>query len=342
MTAPALIVILLFVEIPFVMSIAYSFTKWNGLDKAVKFIGIANYTELLTTDPGLGSAMIFTLVFTVLVVAATNVVALLFAVILDMNIRGKNVLRAAFYIPNIISLIIIGYVWRFIFSRGFDSFGALTHLGIFQLSWLGDPHLTFVSVVFVTVWQSIGFYMVIYIAGLQTVPREQLEAAVIDGAGPGDAVLPHHVAADPAVGDRRRLLLPVQRAEDLRRHLQPHLRRARDRHDEHRAGHLQDGVQRQPVRLRERKVRGAVPSHPRRDRLPAHRVQAAGGPGVSTARRPRGALAVTLVMTACALVYLYPLILVVINSMKTFSEITANVVALPTRLNGRTSSTPSR
>lgn len=184
MTAPALIVILLFVEIPFLMSILYSFTKWNGLDKAVKWIGLSNYAELLTTDPGLGSAMIFTLLFTVLAVAATNVIALLFAVILDMNIRGKNVLRAAFYIPNIISLIIIGYVWRFIFSRGFDSFGALTHLGIFQLSWLGDPHLTFVSVVFVTVWQSIGFYMVIYIAGLQTVPREQLEAAVIDGAAP--------------------------------------------------------------------------------------------------------------------------------------------------------------
>jgi raffinose/stachyose/melibiose transport system permease protein len=184
MTGPALIVILAFVEIPFLMSIAYSFTKWNGLDKAVKWIGLANYTELLTTDPGLGSAMIFTLFFTVLAVAATNVIALLFAVILDMNVRGKNVLRAAFYIPNIISLIIIGYVWRFIFSRGFDSFGALTHLGIFQLSWLGDPHLTFVSVVFVTVWQSIGFYMVIYIAGLQTVPREQVEAAVIDGAAP--------------------------------------------------------------------------------------------------------------------------------------------------------------
>jgi len=184
MTAPAVIAILLFVEIPFLMSATYSFTKWNGLDKAVKFIGISNYVELATNDPQLGSAMVFTLLFTVLAVVAINVVALLLAVILDMNIRGKNVLRAAFYIPNIISLIIIGYVWRFIFSRGFDSFGALTHLGIFQLSWLGDSHLAFFSVVLVTVWQSIGFYMVIYIAGLQTVPREQLEAAVIDGTSP--------------------------------------------------------------------------------------------------------------------------------------------------------------
>ncbi len=128
--------------------------------------------------------MIFTLLFTVLVVVATNVIALLLAVILDSRIRGKNLLRAAFYIPNIISLIIIGYMWRFIFSRGFDSFGALTHLGIFRLSWLGDTHLAFASVALVSVWQSIGFYMVIYIAGLQTVPRDQLEAAVIDGASP--------------------------------------------------------------------------------------------------------------------------------------------------------------
>ncbi|HEY9595256.1 MAG TPA: sugar ABC transporter permease, partial [Spirochaetia bacterium] len=90
----------------------------------------------------------------------------------------------AFYIPNIISLIIIGYVWRFIFSRGFDSLYALTRWNVFQLSWLGDSKLAFLSVALVSVWQSIGFYMVIYIAGLQTVPKEQLEAAVIDGATP--------------------------------------------------------------------------------------------------------------------------------------------------------------
>jgi raffinose/stachyose/melibiose transport system permease protein len=183
MTVPALIAILLSVEIPFLMSVTFSFTKWNGLDKAVKFIGLANYRELLTSDSALVSAVIFTFLFTLVVVVATNVIALLLAVILDADIRGKNVLRAAFYIPNIISLIIIGYVWRFIFSRGFDSFLALTHLGIFQLSWLGDSHMAFISVMLVSVWQSIGFYMVVYIAGLQTVPREQLEAAVIDGAG---------------------------------------------------------------------------------------------------------------------------------------------------------------
>jgi raffinose/stachyose/melibiose transport system permease protein len=184
MTLPAVAAILIFVEIPFLMSVSYSFTKWNGLDKVPKFIGLANYVEIFTDDPNMGQAMIFTLIFTVIVVILTNVLALFIAVLLDSDIRGRNVMRAAFYIPNIISLIIIGYVWRFIFSRGFDSLFSLTHWGVFQLSWLGDSKLAFLSVVLVSVWQSIGFYMVIYIAGLQTVPKEQLEAAVIDGTTP--------------------------------------------------------------------------------------------------------------------------------------------------------------
>jgi raffinose/stachyose/melibiose transport system permease protein len=184
MTAPAILAILLFVEIPFLMSIAYSFTKWNGLDKVPKFVGLRNYVELFTNDSDLGHAMSFTLLFTVIVVALTNLIALLIAVVLDSDVVGRNALRAAFYIPNIISLIIIGYMWRFIFSRGFDSLYAITRLKVFELSWLGESRLAFASVVLVSIWQSIGFYMVIYIAGLQTVPREQLEAATIDGAGP--------------------------------------------------------------------------------------------------------------------------------------------------------------
>jgi raffinose/stachyose/melibiose transport system permease protein len=183
LVAPAMLVIAVFVEVPFLMSVAYSFTKWNGLDKVPQFIGLANYRELLADDPGMARALGFTLGFTVLMVALTNVVALLLAVILDGDIKGKNVLRAAFYVPNIISLIIIGYVWRFIFSKGFDSFFGATRAGIFALSWLGDGKLAYASVLAVSVWQSIGFYLVIYIAGLQTVPRDLIEAALIDGAG---------------------------------------------------------------------------------------------------------------------------------------------------------------
>ncbi len=181
-TIPAVVVILLFVEIPFLMSILYSFTKWNGLEKVPTFIGLQNYVELLTNDKDLVRALGFTLIFTVMMVVLTNLVALLLAILLDSNIKGRNILRAAFYVPNIISLIVIGYVWRFIFSKAFDSLYNLTHLGIFQLSWLGDSKIAFLSVVIVSVWQAVGFYLVIYIAGLQTVSKDIIEASYIDGA----------------------------------------------------------------------------------------------------------------------------------------------------------------
>jgi len=182
-TLPALIVILLFVEIPFIMSIAYSFTRWNGLDKVPKFIGLENYKELLTNDKVMMQSFVFTFIFAVLFVVAVNIVALALAVMLDSEIKGRNLFRAAFYIPNIISLIVIGYIWRFIFSKGFESLYNLTHAGIFQLSWLGDSKIAFFSVLIVSVWQAAGFYMVIYIAGLQTIPKDITEAAYIDGAG---------------------------------------------------------------------------------------------------------------------------------------------------------------
>jgi raffinose/stachyose/melibiose transport system permease protein len=180
---PALGAILLSVEVPFIMSIGYSFTKWNGLDRIPEFIGLENYKELFLDDPGMMNALIFTFKQTFFRVIFTNIIALLLAVLLDRKIRGGNALRAAFYIPNIMSLIVIGYIWRFIFSRGFDSLYESVKLPFLMFSWLGDAKLAFVSVLVVSIWQSIGFYMVIYIAGLQVIPQDVTEAAMIDGAG---------------------------------------------------------------------------------------------------------------------------------------------------------------
>ncbi len=181
-TLPAIALIVLFVELPFIMSIVYSFTKWNGLDKVPKFIGLGNYIDILS-DKSMHQALIFTLLFTVVMVTVTNILAIILAVMLDSNIKGRNFLRAAFYIPNIVSLIVIGYIWRFVFSEGFESLYNLTNAGIFEISWLGDAKYGFISIVLVSVWQAIGFYLVIYIAGLQTVPRDVIEASYIDGAG---------------------------------------------------------------------------------------------------------------------------------------------------------------
>lgn len=183
-TMPAVIAILLFVGIPFFMCIFYSFRKWNGIQRKSTFIGLQNYVRAFTNDATFGKAIGYTLLYALLTVILINVVALLLSVILEQsNLWGKGFFRAAFYIPNIISLIIIGFTWKFIFSRAFEAMQQTTGIGIFGWSWLGQPNLAVISTVLVTVWQALGFYMLIYIAGLQSVPDDVLEAAKIDGAG---------------------------------------------------------------------------------------------------------------------------------------------------------------
>lgn len=106
------------------------------------------------------------------------------ALVLDMKLKSSAWLRAALFIPYILSLVIVGFIWKFIFMQGFESLGHSTGWSFFQLSWLGEEGLAFFSILVVSIWQSIGFYMVIYIAGLQSVPDDLKEAAIVDGAGP--------------------------------------------------------------------------------------------------------------------------------------------------------------
>ncbi len=178
---PAMIAIATFVGVPFLMCIYYSFFKWNGIDKNPTFIGIENYIRLFTDDIFKG-ALNYTFVYCISVVIIVNAIAILFAVLIEEISFGKSFFRTAFYIPNVISLIVIGFVWKFIFGRVFSGLYDLTGSGVFDISWLGDPHWAVITTVFVTIWQSLGFYMIIYIAGLQTVPPELNEAASLDGA----------------------------------------------------------------------------------------------------------------------------------------------------------------
>ena len=182
-TSPAVVLIIAFVGIPFCMCIYYSLCKWNGWDKSVSFNGLDNYVKLFTGDAGFWDAFRFTFIYAAGVVALVNLTALFIASLLQTNIRAKGLFRSAFYIPNIIGMVVIGFIWKFICVRVFDALLAITGWRIFGLSWLGDPNLTVITTILVTVWQNLGFYLVIYIAGLQSVPNEMLEAASIDGAG---------------------------------------------------------------------------------------------------------------------------------------------------------------
>jgi len=183
-TAPALILVTAFILIPFVMTINYSFMRWNGISRAATFIGGDNYVRFFT-DRNAINALVFTLLYALCVVVVINILSVLLGTMLVGKIPGKGFFRAAFYIPNIISLVVIGFIWRFIFRNVFDSLYTLSgeSLAFLNWSWLGDPNLAFVSVVMATIWQALGFYIIVYVAALQSVPSELIEAATIDGAG---------------------------------------------------------------------------------------------------------------------------------------------------------------
>jgi raffinose/stachyose/melibiose transport system permease protein len=180
---PAIIAIIYAFYIPFIMNIFYGFTEWNGIQKVPTFNGIDNFKEIFREDNRFGTAALFTLRFALVFILLVNVISLGLAVLLDMKLFTRNFLRAAFYIPNILSLVIVGFIWKFLFMFGLDALSGMTHWKVFDMSWLGDRHLAFYSVVFVSIWQSVGFYMVIYLAGLQSIPADILEASTIDGAG---------------------------------------------------------------------------------------------------------------------------------------------------------------
>lgn len=181
MTIPAVILVCMMMYIPFVMSGYYSLTQWNGIAKDPVFIGLANFKAIFQGDSEFLSALWFTIKYTVLFVIFSNVIALALAVALTKKFRLANLFRGMFFIPYIMSMTIVGFIWKFIFTSGFSSLYGITGWEFWNLSFLGDPNRVFYCIVLVGVWQSLGFYIVLYIAGLQAVPTDVLEAASIDG-----------------------------------------------------------------------------------------------------------------------------------------------------------------
>ena len=180
-TLPAIVFVTMMMYIPFVMSGYYSLTEWNGISKEPKFVGLANFIDLFTGDKSYLTSLWFTMKYTIFFVIVSNILELALAVVLTKKFKGVNVYRGMFFIPYIMSMTIVGFIWKFIFTQGFSKLFETTNWGFLNLSWLGDPDLAFWAVSFVGVWQSLGFYIVLYIAGLQAVPNDVLEAAVVDG-----------------------------------------------------------------------------------------------------------------------------------------------------------------
>ena len=182
--APAFILFTAWVIIPTISSVYYSFTTWDGISEDIKFIGLANYREIFTSAR-FGNALKNTAILTVFISVLENAVALAFALMVD-NVRwGKNFFRSAFYIPVLISGIVSGFIWKIMYNYNFGTFNSLLQsvgLEQFKQDWLGNTSLTLLMIGLVMIWKGAGYYMIIYLASLQSVPTELIEAAEIDGA----------------------------------------------------------------------------------------------------------------------------------------------------------------
>ncbi|MFT4415047.1 carbohydrate ABC transporter permease [Fredinandcohnia humi] len=179
---PALLFFLVIQIIPFFMGIYYSFTSWNGISAAVEWVGLENYIKIFTNDKKFFNSFLFTTKFMIAAVIISNLLGFALALMLNGALKTKNLMRTVFFMPNVIGGLLLGFIWQFIFVKGFASIGKLTDIGVFKLAWLGDEATAFWGIVIVFAWQTAGYMMIIYIAALQGVDKSLIEAARIDGA----------------------------------------------------------------------------------------------------------------------------------------------------------------
>ena len=187
---PALLLFTVVIVYPVVSSFYYAFTNWNGVDVYPHFIGLTNF-ETLLRDIEARTALLNTLIFTVVVCVIQNIFALTLALALDRTTglfgRISAFLRVLFLLPVVISPLAVGYLFSYVFNPDFglvNTAFAQLHLSGLEHDWLGDPRLALGAVITGQLWQYVGYNMVIYLAGLQTVPVTLYEAASLDGVSP--------------------------------------------------------------------------------------------------------------------------------------------------------------
>lgn len=181
--APTYILFGVFFLFPLLFSVYLTFFKWNGFTPDMDFVGIKNYLRIFS-DPNFMNALKNTLTYTVVTVPLSICISLILSYILNKKIFGYEVLKGIYFLPHIVSLVAVGVVWLWIFLPG--KYGLVNSiLGLFSIkpqNWMADPNLAMGTLVVIGVWKSVGYNMVIFIAGLLSIPKSLYEAADIDGA----------------------------------------------------------------------------------------------------------------------------------------------------------------
>lgn len=184
---PAVVLFLVFLVYPMVSTVVMSFFSWNGfITTSPVFVGIQNYVRIFTQDPVFWPAFRNTVIWVLLSLAVPTILGLVLALALNKKLWGRNLLRSAFYIPAVLASIAVATMWVWLYNPQSGLINALLRevgLGTVAQDWLGNSQIALYAIFVAFVWQTAGFNMVLYIAGLQNVPEELVEAAKLDGAG---------------------------------------------------------------------------------------------------------------------------------------------------------------
>lgn len=180
---PAVAVIAFFLVMPTLQAFQYALTDWNGFSAAFNYVGMDNFIRAFTKDSLFTNALTNNLKFVLLVVIAQTLFSLILALLLTKNSRGSVLLRALFFFPTILSSVSVAFIWKFIYDPNFGLANTvLRTVGVDGGSYLGNDAQALYWVAVTQVWFHAGQMMVVYIAGLQAIPRELYEAAEMDGA----------------------------------------------------------------------------------------------------------------------------------------------------------------
>lgn len=181
---PSLVILMVVMIIPILMGLYYSFTSYSVLG-APSWVGVENFQRMIGDD-SFRRALINTVIYTLLSVPMQSILALVIADVLAQRFRNRfgGFVRSMLFIPVVSSYVVVAVVWRALLStQGGAVNGALDIVGLGEINFLGDPTLAMITVALVTVWKNVGYFLVIYYAGLMAVPRDLYEASSLDGAG---------------------------------------------------------------------------------------------------------------------------------------------------------------
>lgn len=167
---------------PLIQGVYYSMTNWKTTSQNAAFIGLKNYKDLFFEDPYFLRSLGVTLKFTALNVLFTNILAILLALYFSSQKREKKLLKSVIFMPNMISMVVAGFIWVFMFGQIIPFLFEKTQWFVFKVSWLGNENWVIWALVIVSLWHGVGYLMTIYIAGFQGIDSSLVEAASIDGA----------------------------------------------------------------------------------------------------------------------------------------------------------------